>query len=183
MSRYRPASSGPQPQHPATEGKKRAALERGWKPGNLVSISGAYFESPRRYLLSLYFQGRAPLTLTTAYSMHCRPFSIACCLPSDAPAAALAGRWQRGSRQGWEWVWASGKGWSGWARPRWDATLKVLTENIRPPPWPVKALTWPFMRLQAHMTFPAMRPIRQVPVPLPTIPLASCPGSSHGLRM
>jgi len=66
---------------------------------------------------------------------------------------------------------------------RWDATLKVLTENIRPPPWPVKALTWPFMRLQAHMTFPAMRPIRQVPVPLPTIPLASCPGSSHGLRM
>ena len=132
---------------------------------------------------TLYFQGRAPLTLTTAYSMHCRPFSIACCLPSDAPAAALAGRWQRGSRQGWEWVWASGKGWSGWARPRWDATLKVLTENIRPPPWPVKALTWPFMRLQAHMTFPAMRPIRQVPVPLPTIPLASCPGSSHGLRM
>ena len=38
---------------------------------------------------TLYFQGRVPLTLTTAYSMHCRPFSIACCLPSDA----LGGPW------------------------------------------------------------------------------------------
>ncbi len=31
----------------------------------LASISGAYFESPRRYLSSLCLQGRAPLTLIT----------------------------------------------------------------------------------------------------------------------
>ena len=103
-------------------GRKRAllgtSLAHAWRDSVLclASISGPYFESPRRYLLSLYLQGRATLTLTAANSIHCRPFSIACCLPSDALAAALAGRWRRGSRKGWEWVWVRGKGWSGWAR-------------------------------------------------------------------
>ncbi len=86
--------------------KKRAVLEGGWKPRNLVSISGAYFESPRRYLLSLYLQGRAPLTLTTACSMHCCPFSIACCHASDA----LVQRWQADGGAG------HGRGGSGFGR-------------------------------------------------------------------